>query len=91
MKEIKVTDKYKVLVIPNNYQLCEYIEGGDMVRNVKTGEMVEQKSGWKNRDVYYANLPAMVKHIARLEADEKAADLNEWLDAFTDVVRGFWG
>ena len=82
MKEIKVSDKYKILVIPHNYQLCEFVEGGKQVRNVKTGEMTTQKSEWKNRDVFYANLNAMVKHIARLEADEKAADLNEWLAEF---------
>ncbi len=89
MKTIKVTDKYRVAVIPNNYQLEEYIQGGDLVRNVGTGEMQEQKQGWRKLDVYYANLNAMVRHIARLEADENASDLNEWLDSFTDVVRGF--
>ena len=89
MKTIKVTDKYRVAVIPNNYQLEEYIQGGDLVRNVRTGEMQEQKQGWRKLDVYYTNLNAMVRHIARLEADENASDLNEWLDSFTDVVRGF--
>jgi len=89
MKTIKVTDKYRVAVIPNNYQLEEYIQGGDLVRNVGTGEMQEQKQGWRKLDVYYTNLNAMVRHIARLEADENASDLNEWLDSFTDVVRGF--
>jgi hypothetical protein len=89
MKTIKVTDKYRVAVISNNYQLEEYIQGGEMVRNVGTGEMQEKKQGWRKLDVYYANLNAMVRHIARLEADENASDLNEWLDSFTDVVRGF--
>ncbi len=79
MKEIQVTDKYKILVIPHNYQLCEFVEGGKQVKNPKTGEMQTQKSEWKNRDVYYANINAMVKHIARLEADENATNLNEWL------------
>ena len=89
MKEIKVSDKYKILVIPHNYQLCEFVEGGKQVRNVKTGEMQTQKPEWKNRDVFYANLNAMVKHIARLEADEKAEDLNEWLAEFAGVIDRF--
>jgi hypothetical protein len=91
MKTIKVTDKYRVAVIPNNYQLEEYIQGGDLVRNVGTGEMQEQKQGWRKLDVYYANLNAMVRYIARLEADENASDLNEWLDSFTDVVTAYYG
>ena len=89
MKEIKISDKYKILVIPHNYQLCEFVEGGKQVKNPKTGEMTTQKSEWKNRDVFYANLNAMVKHIDRLEADEKAADLNEWLAEFAGVVDRF--
>lgn len=89
MKEIQVTNKYKILIIPNNYQLCEYIDGGKQVRNVKTGEMTEQKAGWKNREVFYANLNAMVKHIARLESDENASNLNEWLDRFDQTLERF--
>lgn len=91
MKEIQVTNKYKILVIPHNYQLCEYIQGGKQVRDVKTGEMVEQKAGWKKLDVYYANLNAMVARIAKLESDENATNLTEWLDKYTNVVTNYFG
>lgn len=86
MKILEVTDKYRISVIPHNYQLQEFIEGGKEVRNVATGEMQIQKSEWKSRDVYYANLNAMVKHIARLESDENATNLNEWLASFESII-----
>lgn len=86
MKILEVTDKYRISVIPHNYQLQEFIEGGKMVRNIATGEMVEQKSEWKSRDVFYANLNAMVRHIARLESDESATNLNEWLTHFESII-----
>ena len=90
MKEIQVTEKYKILVIPHNYQLCEFVEGGKEVRNVKTGEMQIQESKWVNRDVYYANLTAMVARIAKLESDENASNLNEWLDRFEQTLKRFY-
>jgi len=86
MKTIQITDKYRAVVIPHNYQLEEYQEGGEMVRNVGTGEMQAKKSGWKKLDVFYANLNAMVKHVARLESDENATDLNDWLTSFKSIV-----
>jgi len=88
MKTIQITDKYRALVIPHNYQLEEYQEGGKEVRNVKTGEIQTQEAGWKRRDVFYANLNAMVKHVARLESDENATNLNDWLATFKSIVDG---
>jgi len=86
--EIQITEKYKAKVIPHNYQLIEFVEGGKEVSNPQTGEKQIQESGWKPRDVFYANLPALVKHVARIEAD-KAQDLDEWLNEFTIVINEF--
>lgn len=86
--EIQITEKYKAKVIPHNYQLIEYLEGGKEVRNIQTGEMQVQESGWKAQSIFYANLPGLVRYIARLEADN-AQDLNEWLDRFTQVINEF--
>ena len=88
-KIIQVTDKYRIEVIPHNYQLQEFVEGGELVRNVKTGEMQEKKSGWVKRDIYYANLTSMVKRIASLESNENASNLNEWLARFEEVTNSF--
>ena len=49
MKEIKVTDKYKILVIPHNYQLCEFVEGGKQVKNPKTGKLFCENKCWLNK------------------------------------------
>jgi len=87
--DIQITEKYKAKVIPNNYQLVEWVEGGKEVRNVATGEMQIQESKWKLLDVYYANLPALVRHVARLSADENGSDLDEWLNEFTIVINEF--
>lgn len=86
--EIQITDKYKARVIPHNYQLMEFVEGGKEVRNVKTGETQIQQSGWRPKEVYYASITGIVKHVARLQAD-KAEDLNEWLNEFTVVIDEF--
>ena len=86
MKEIKATERFKIRVIPQNYQLIEFVKGGKEVRNPSTGENVVTEDKWQAREVYYSDIKHMVCHIAKLEADSEAKELNEWLTTYAKVA-----
>lgn len=80
MNTIQINEEYRAVYDGRQYALERYDEGGNEVRNPKTGETVKTQPGWRSEGRHYTRIDHAVEYVVRNTASEEAGDLNEFLD-----------
>lgn len=89
-----IEGKYRVVICEYNHTLQVYNEGGEEVRNIKTGEMSISKAKWENHiHPYYPNVKQAIAAVIESEVltKEEAYTLSEYYDKLSVVGKEIGG